>query len=372
MAAQNAEWPRLALVGPLPPPAGGMANQCEQLARLLRADGATVEVVRTNSPYRPAWVARLRGLRAGIRLLPFLSSLWGAIGRAEVVHVMANSGLSWHLLAWPTIVFARWRGRPVIINYRGGHADEFFRTGPAHVMRNLRRVEMRVAPSGFLQRVFTTYGLPVRVIPNIIDLSRFRRRPLRAFGAAPHLIVTRNLEPIYGVDTALRAFARLRQAFPGALLTVAGQGPQLAALQRLCEELGVSDAVRFAGGMDNARMAALYADADCLLNASSVDNMPISLLEAFASNVPVVSTAAGGIPDLVDDGRTGLLVPVGDATTMADKAVALLRDPQRQLELTDNAAEEVGRYAWAEVGRQWRQAYGDALAAHGRRSGDAA
>ena len=95
---------RLCIVGPLPPPAGGMANQCEQLARLLARDGLAVEVVRTNAPYVPAWSGRLPVVRALFRLLPYLVRLWTAAGRAEVVHVFANSGWAWHLFAAPVLL----------------------------------------------------------------------------------------------------------------------------------------------------------------------------------------------------------------------------------------------------------------------------
>src|SRR5881392_1970881 len=92
-------WPKVCIVGPLPPPSGGMANQCEQLARLLRAAGVVAEVVQTNVSYRPSWVGQLRYVRETFRLLPYLVDLWHKIGRAEVVHVFANSGWAWHLVA---------------------------------------------------------------------------------------------------------------------------------------------------------------------------------------------------------------------------------------------------------------------------------
>ena len=117
-------WPRVCIVGPLPPPSGGMANQCEQLQRLLREEGVDVVFVRTNAPYRPHWVGGVPVLRAGFRLLPYLWSLWRGVGRAEVVHLFANSGWAWHLLAAPAIAIAGLRGVPVIVNYRGGQADE--------------------------------------------------------------------------------------------------------------------------------------------------------------------------------------------------------------------------------------------------------
>ena len=111
---------RLAIVGPLPPPSGGMANQCKQLLGLMEGEGARVELVRTNAPYSPAFVGRIPVVRAFARLLPYLFGLWRAAGRNDVMHVLANSGWSWHLFAAPAIWIARLRGTPVIVNYRGG------------------------------------------------------------------------------------------------------------------------------------------------------------------------------------------------------------------------------------------------------------
>jgi glycosyltransferase involved in cell wall biosynthesis len=249
------------------------------------------------------------------------------------------------------------RGVRAIVNYRGGNADSFFTAAPRHVLRMLGNAALRVTPSAYLLRVFRKHGLDAEVIPNIVDLTRFQPRPWREPGAAPHLIVTRNLEAIYDIPTALRAFARVREAFPLARLTVAGSGPELPALQALATTLAVGDRVVFTGRIDNAAMASLYAQADCMLNPSTVDNMPISILEAFASGVPVVSTDAGGIPDLVDDGVSGLLVPVRDAEAMAAKTIDLLRDPARAQALRQAGLAEAKRYDWPQVSRLWLDAY---------------
>lgn len=349
--------PRLCIVGPLPPPSGGMANQCEQLLRLLRADGVEVELVRNNAPYRPAWIGRVPVLRAGARLLPYLAQLWRAAGRAQVMHVLANSGWAWHLFAAPALAIPRLRGCAVIVNYRGGHADTFFAAAPRHVLKALAGAQLRVTPSGYLLRVFRHHGLDAEVIPNIVDLSRFALAPRRTFGDAPHLIVTRNLEPIYDIPTALRAFARVRAALPGARMTVAGSGPELAALQALAGALGQGSAVAFSGRIDNAQIPALYASADLVLNPSTVDNMPISILEAFASGVPVVSTDAGGIPDLVTTEVDGLLVPVGDDTAMATAALRVLREDKLAERLRQAGLQTAQQYAWPRVRTQWLDAY---------------
>src|SRR5262245_13703904 len=128
---------RIALVGPLPPPAGGMANQAAQLARLLEQEGVRVELVRTNAPYRPSWIANLRYLREPFRLMPYLARLWRAVGRAQLVHVMANSGLSWHLCAAPAVWMARVRRVPLILNYRGGGAERFLQNATRAVTATL-------------------------------------------------------------------------------------------------------------------------------------------------------------------------------------------------------------------------------------------
>lgn len=351
-------WPAICVVGPLPPPSGGMANQCEQLVRLLRADGLDVELVRTNAPYRPAWIGSLPVLRAGFRLLPYLRQLWQAAGRAGVMHVLANSGWAWHLLAAPALWIARLRKTPVIINYRGGNADEFFTAAPRHVLRALGWAALRVTPSTFLLRVFARHGLMAEVIPNIIDLSLFAPASPRSFGDAPHLVVTRNLEPIYDMPTAIRAFAGVRSAFPRARLTLAGSGPELSRLQALVSQLGLQGSVCFSGRIANADIPALYASADCLLNPSTVDNMPISILEAFASGVPVVSTCAGGIPDLVEHGVSGLLVPIGDHEAMRSEVLRVLQEPGLAAALRQAGLEQARSYAWPQVRKQWRAAYG--------------
>lgn len=364
-AVASRERLRVGVVGPLPPPSGGMANQCEQLLRLLRAEGVQVVHVRTNAPYRPALVARVPVVRALPRLLDYVVELWRVVRHCDVLHVFANSGWAWHLFAAPAMVVARLAGVPVIVNYRGGLADEFLRRAPRGVLGRLRGAALLVTPSVYLQRVFAKHGLAAEVVPNIVDLSRFTPRPRRAFGDAPHLLVARNLEPIYDIPTAIRALVRVREHYPNATLTVAGSGPELPALQALVTDLGLDGAVRFTGRVENAAMPQLYAQADCVVNPSTADNMPISILEAFASGVPVVSTRAGGIPDLLEDGVTGLLVGVGEAEAMAQAACRVLGDERLAARLTEAALTEAQRYGWPRVKTLWLEAYGRAAATKG-------
>lgn len=339
---------RIGLVGPLPPPAGGMAMQTRQLAELLNGGGAVVTLVGTNLPYRPAWVARWPGLRALFRLLPYLAALWRAAGRSDLFHVMANSGWSWHLFAAPAIWIAWLRGVPVLVNYRGGEAAEFLRRSHRLVRFSMRRATCLVVPSGFLQEVFIGHGMACDVLPNIVDLARFRPAE-GGLPPMPRILVARNLERLYDNATALRAFALVRAREPAARLTIAGTGPEASALEQLARELGVHGAVHFAGRVERDAMAVLLRESSVSLNPSLVDNTPNSVLEALASGVPVVSTAVGGVPHIVADGETALLVPAGDVQAMAAAVLRLLDDTALARRLAGAGLLEVRRYAWERV-----------------------
>lgn len=346
---------RIALIGPLPPPSGGMANQTLQLCELLRAEGATVELVQVNLAL-PRVLERLRGVRAALRLIPYACRLWRAAGRAQVFHIMANSGWSWHLFAAPAIWIGRLRRVRVVVNYRGGEADAFLARSPRLIALSLRRADALIVPSVFLARVFGRRGYTPQVVPNIVDLGRFTPGQARP-APAPTLLVARNLEPIYDNATALRAFALVRQACPGALLLVAGSGAQRPLLEALARDLDMAESVHFTGRVDNAAMTELYRCADVVVNPSLADNMPISILEALSCGVPVVSTNAGGIPDLLEDGVTGVLVAPGDPRALADALIALLRDPARAACLRAAGLELAQRFCWARIGPRLEALY---------------
>ena len=335
---------RVGLVGPLAPPAGGMANQTRQLAELLRAAQAQVVMVQTNAPYQPPWVAQVPVVRAVFRLVPYLLSLWRAAGHCDVFHIMANSGWSWHLFATPAVWIARWRGVPVVVNYRGGEAAEFLVIAHRAVRFSMRRVSRLIVPSTFLQRVFARFEMPASVVPNIIDLARFH--PSHSPRSAVHLLVARNLEPIYDNGTAVRAFARVHQCNPAAQLSIAGSGPLESQLRALAQQLGVAQQVHFVGRLDRDAMAALFRRADIMLNPSLADNMPNSVLEALASGVPVVSTNVGGVPFIVQDGVTALLVEPGKPQDMADACLKILSNDTLRNSLIAAGLTEVQRYTW--------------------------
>ena len=342
---------KLGLVGPLPPPSGGMANQTRQLANLLRQEGIEVEIVQVNAACRPRWMESVRGMRALFRLVPYLIQLWRAAGRVQLFHIMANSGWAWHLYAAPAIVIGKLRGVSILVNYRGGNAGEFFARSFFWVGLTIKWADRLIVPSGFLQQVFAKFGLTAEVVPNIIDLARFAPDPAQKVsrGDKPRIIVTRNLELIYDIATALRALAIVKLTWTGVHMTIAGSGSERDKLSDLTQVFDLKDNITFTGRLDNEQMAQVYQQADLFVNSSLVDNMPISILEALASGVPVVTTNVGGIPFLVEHDKTALLVPGGDAQAMAGAILELLGNPEKAARLARAGRDYVQRYNWQSV-----------------------
>jgi glycosyltransferase involved in cell wall biosynthesis len=264
---------------------------------------------------------------------------------------MANSGWAWHLFVAPAVWVAKIRRIPVTVNYRGGDAAEFFKRSFFWIRPTMWMSDQRLVPSGYLLQVFRRFGLSAEIVPNIIDLTRFTPRPSRpARRNTANLIVTRNLEPLYDIGTALRAFAIVRERRPDARITITGGGPDREMLVELAHQLGVGPYVRFTGRLENDLIAQLFREADVFVNSSLHDNMPISILEALASGVPIVSTNVCGIPFLVEHQKTGMLVPPRDAAAMAQAVLDLLDNPTVAERLVCAGRNIVQQYSWSHVG----------------------
>jgi glycosyltransferase involved in cell wall biosynthesis len=172
----------------------------------------------------------------------------------------------------------------------------------------------------------------------------------------PKFLSNRNLEAHYGIDDVLRAFKIIQQRLPEAELTVVGDGSERQNLEELKSEIGLNR-TKFLGQIPHQGIQEAYNSADIFLNASHVDNQPLSILEAFASGLPVVSTNAGGIPDMVTDGVTGYLVECGDYQSLAERAVQMLDDPSTTSRLANSAYIECQKYRWEEVRTKWLRQY---------------
>ena len=347
--------PRVAVVAASLDIVGGQGVQARSLVDALRSDGYAVTFLAINPrfPRGLGWLRNVRYLRTCANQMIYLPSL-ARLASVDVVHVFSASYWSFLLAPVPAMIAARGLKKRVVLHYHSGEADDHLSNWGHLVHPWLRLADEIVVPSEYLRTVFARHGCRSRVIANVVDLSRFQyreRAPLR-----PRLLSTRNLEPYYQVDVILEAFARFKAMEPAATLTVAGFGSEESRLRRRAEVIA-GDAIRFVGKVDPERMPALYAEADIFLNASVVDNQPVSILEALSAGLPVVSTRAGDIPFMVRHGETGLLVPPSDPQALADAVAVLWRDPDRARHMARQARRDVAKHTWSAVRDAWAEAY---------------
>jgi glycosyltransferase involved in cell wall biosynthesis len=364
---------RVCLVAPSLDPPGGQAVQAARLYQGLRRRGAVAVDFLAINPPLPGLLRllqRVRYVRTVVTSLRYVWSLLRSLARYDVVHVFSASYFSFVLAPTPAILLGKWYGKRVILNYRSGEAEDHLRRWARTAIPVMRLADAVVVPSGYLVDVFARVGLRACVVANAVEFDQFpfrERKPLR-----PVFLSNRNLEAHYNVACVLRAFAQIQRSYPDARLLVAGEGTQRSALRLLAGDLRLRN-TEFVGRVSPDQMPKLYEATDVYLNAPDVDNMPGSILEAFASGLPVVTTDAGGIPYIVRHAETGLLVPRGDHEGMAAAALRLLADPPLAERLTARALEECRRkYAADAVVGEWQSVYEDLVAYAGASAADRA
>ena len=302
-------------------------------------------------------------VRTAVTQLQYYPLLLRELRRADVVHVFSASYASFLLAPLPAILIARLYGKPVVLNYRSGEAPDHLRRS-AVARRALRAVDLNVVPSRFLRDVFAGFGIPARVVANVCELARFEYRERSVL--RPRLLSTRNFESLYNVGCTIRAFALVQARYPDATLTLVGSGSEEEALRRQVSDLGLRN-VTFAGRVPQPEIHRFYADADIYLQTPSIDNMPASVIEAFASGLPVVATRVGGVPAILEDGVQGLLAPDDDADAVADRILALLEDPGAARRMAAAARASCRDYDWSVLREQWLSVYRSLV--HGQTAG---
>jgi glycosyltransferase involved in cell wall biosynthesis len=339
---------------------GGQAVQAVRLIDHLKQEPSVdVDFLPVN-PRLPGVLRKLQAIKY-VRTVTTSNLYWWklltTIPAFDVIHIFSASYFSFLLAPAPAIIVAKLFKKRIVLNYHSGEAEDHLRRWPRTSIPLLKEADEIVVPSPYLVRVFAKFGLPAKAIFNVIDFDQliFRERET----LRPAFLSNRNLEAHYGVDVVLRAFAMIQQRFPDASLKVAGDGSCREALQQLAAELRLRN-VEFTGTVTRAAMAELYNEADCFLNGSRIDNQPLSILEAFASGLPVVTTNAGGIPDVVTDNVTALMVKMDDHEALARSAIALIEQPELAHRIIKAGRNECRRYTWEAVRNEWLNAYGKA------------
>jgi glycosyltransferase involved in cell wall biosynthesis len=293
--------------------------------------------------YRFQALPLLRRAYAEAKLLERLSLAIAALpeliaGGYDIIHIQKPYDLG------PALLARRFGGARVVL---GCHGEDFY---PGDTLL-APRIDAAVSCSRFNARtVATRYGFEPVVVFNGIDTSLFRPTApdpniVRTDGT-PLLLWVGRLQPWKGVDVALHAL----QEIPRAHLMIVGDGETRADLERLAQELGLAERVRFLGALPRERLPSIYAAADLLLATSfASETFGIGLVEAQACGLPVVASRFGGFPEVIDEGHTGLLVPPRDPTALAAAVRTLLNDPERRRAMADAAPGWAAQFSWSAV-----------------------
>jgi glycosyltransferase involved in cell wall biosynthesis len=347
---------KVAFVAPSLRILGGQAVQADRLLAAWRNDpdvDAWLVPVNPLPPKLLRWTLRVKYLRTVVTELTYLPLLVRELAKADVVHVFSASYASFLLAPLPAMLIARALGRPVVLNYRSGEAPDHLQRS-AIARKTIGQVDLNVVPSRFLVDIFRSFGIDATIVPNIVDRASFRyreRTPLR-----PRLVSTRNFDALYNVATTIRAFRIVQDRWPDASLTLVGGGPQEAELRALAAQLRLRN-VTFVGPVKPEAIAGFYADNDIYIQSPNIDNMPTSVIEAFASGLPVVSTEAGGVPAILTHGEHGLLTGLADYEALGDHVVRLLDEPDYARALARAAYATTEACTWPAVREQWLRAY---------------
>ena len=342
----NKKLLRVCIVSPCPPPLGGMAIQATKLRGCIEKKSHTVAMVRTNTifPKRVSWVVRLPVIRTLFNTFFFLRNLNKQLRRTDIVYFLTGFIDFFFWITIPGIVLVKIHNKKLVLNARGGGAGIFFRRWKYIVLPFIRMADKITTPSDFLKDVFQQFfAIEPEVVPNIADFDQFKYKKRVEF--RPNFIVTRSLEEIYNVECVIKAFKQIHSSVPASRLYILGDGNLRKSLEEKVEDWGLSGAVSFHGVVPHNKIQHYYGKNDIFLNASNVDNLPGTILEAFACGLPVISTNAGGIPYMVDNNRTGLLVEKNDHNALAEKALYILENQDEALILVENARKECEKYS---------------------------
>ncbi len=332
--------PRLLLVATFLSNEGGSRAVMEELA--LRLEGHGWSLVTTSG--RVGRIARGWDMVTTALFRRFSYDV-------AVVDLFSGPAFLWgEAVGWTAYML----GKPVVFTLRGGDLPSFSATARRRVQALLRRAAAVTVPSRYLFEAMRGYREDLQLLENPLDLSLYPFRLRRA--AAPRLVWLRAFHRIYNPAMAPRVVQQLAQDVPDISLVMVGRDKHDGSLEetrRLAVELQVSDRIVFPGGVPKVEVGRWLNEGDIFLNTTNVDNAPVSVLEAMACGLCVVSTSAGGMPYLVENEKEAILVPPNDPNAMADAVRRVLSEPDLAASLSRNGRERVTRCDWSLVFPMW-------------------
>ncbi len=313
---------------------------CEELAKRLSAANWSVITTSCKHP-------RL------LRLADIVHTAWSRRHDYKVAQLDVYSGAAFVWAEAAAHVF-RHLGKPFVATLHGGNLPLFSQRWPRRVGRLLRAAASVTTPSPYLQHELEWLCTDMKLIPNAVDLSRYSPR-VRA-EIAPNLLWLRAFHRIYNPNLAADALALIVPEFPDACLTIVGPDKHDGSRESFVAAVaghGLTTRVKIVGAVANDAVPIWLNKADIFVNTTTIDNTPVSVLEAMASGMCIVSTAAGGIPYLLRDGDDALLVPPDDPGAMASAVCTLLVDKGLPPRLSREAIAAAKAHDWSVVLPAW-------------------
>lgn len=295
------------------------------------------------------------------RLTDMLSTSISERGRYDIAHVDLFSGKAF---IWAEIVCAalRWIGRPYVLTLRGGGLPEFAARHPVRVKRLLRSAKTLTAPSQFLVDAMEQYSAQIKLIPNALVVNRYHYRIRERL--QPRFVWVRAFHELYRPVQAVEALAVVAREHPDAILTMVGPDKRDGSFERTRQraiELDIADRVEFTGGVAKAKIPEILDRHDIFLNTTSIDNTPVSVLEAMVSGLCVVSTDVGGIPYVVRHRSSAMLAPSGSLFGLVECIEELLADPALASRLSRNGKSRAEEFDWIRVVPGWTELFCEAM-----------
>ncbi|MGE0433704.1 MAG: glycosyltransferase family 4 protein [Planctomycetota bacterium] len=344
MSGPHASTPCVLFVGNYLHGAGRPQISAEIAARLSTGGLA----VRTVSPLR--WPPA--------RLLHMAGSVWWRRGTLGAVCIDVFSSAAFRFAELCSRLAHR--RCPIVLVLHGGNLPELAQRQPARLKRTLERADVVVSPSSWLRDQLQHLRADIRVIGNPLDVARYAA-PDRPLPPAPHMLWLRAFHAIYQPDMAVRVLHALSATHPTARLTMIGPDKGDGSRQRVLDvasKLCVTQRMTLHDAIPRDEVpATLAAHHGVFINTTSVDNTPVSVLEAMSSRLPVVSTDVGGVPHIAPHEQRALLAPPDDAAAFAAAVARLADDAALASRLIDNASAFVATQDWSAILPQWRELF---------------
>ena len=274
----------------------------------------------------------------------------------DMLHIHGCSDWGMLPVVYGVIAGKIWR-KKIIVTYHGGGAGGYLSRHGNFARRWLCRADKVIVLSGYLEKIFEEYHIPCIVIPNIVPMREDIYSPKEAI--KPKMISIRHLTELYRIDMIIQAYEQVLKQYPDATLDILGQGDQREKLEQYVAEHHL-DGVHFIGQVPNEQIYDYLKANDIMLSAPKIDNMPVSLLEAMNAGVLVISSRVGGVPYMIEHGRTGLLFDGLEDEGVRGLETEILWALDRQeesVQMVEAAHEEVKKYSWTEVRKQLLSLY---------------